>query len=231
MMMRLAKAISNKGYCSRREAEKLILQNRVKVNGELVLELVTMVEASDEIEIIGKKALQIKPQLWLYYKPVGIITTQNDPQMRRTAFEDFPIKSDAHIISVGRLDINSEGLLLMTNSKSLAALLENPANKFERVYKVRALGEPNKAIFQISKGITIEGTRYKPVKIQLIREGVNSWYEMILSEGKNREIRKIFEHFGLSVNRLIRTNYGPFALGDLKPGEAIAADINKFLQD
>ena len=231
MMMRLAKAISNKGYCSRREAEKLILQNRVKVNGELVLELVTMVEASDEIEIIGKKALQIKPQLWLYYKPVGIITTQNDPQMRRTAFQDFPIKSESHIISVGRLDINSEGLLLMTNSKSLAALLENPANKFERVYKVRALGEPNKAIFQISKGITIDGTRYKPIKIRLIREGVNSWYEMILSEGKNREIRKIFEHFGLSVNRLIRTHYGPFALGDLNPGDAAEADINKFLQD
>lgn len=230
MKVRLAKAISNKGYCSRREAEKLILQNRVKVNNEIVTELVTFVLPEDKIEVIGKRELEIKPQLWLYYKPVGVITTQKDPQNRLTAFQDFPIKSDSHIISVGRLDINSEGLLLMTNSKSLAALLESPSNNFARVYKVRALGEVNQAIFQIEKGITIEGVRYRPVKIKLLREGVNSWYEMTLTEGKNREIRKIFEHFGLSVNRLIRTHYGPFFLGDLQPGEAIVADINKFLK-
>jgi 23S rRNA pseudouridine2605 synthase len=221
MKIRLAKAISNKGYCSRREAEKLIAAGRIKVNNMPITELVTLVSEDDDIEVIGQNAPQENVRLWIYHKPVGIITTHNDPQNRRTVFDDFPIKTGGHIVSVGRLDLNSEGLLLMTNSKSLAHTLERPTGDFLRIYKVRVFGKIPNALAQISKGITIDGVYYKPVKIALLQEGKNSWFKIGLSEGKNREIRKIFDHFGLSVNRLIRTDYGPFSLGDLEPSKAI----------
>jgi 23S rRNA pseudouridine2605 synthase len=228
MKIRLAKAISNKGYCSRRDAEKLILENRVRVNNVLINEVVTFVTPDDDIQVMGHKIIKNQDaKLWIYYKPVGIITTQRDPQGRRTVFEDFPINPDSHIVSVGRLDINSEGLLLITNSKKLAKLLEDPANCFERVYRVRVFGAANPDIMSISKGISIGGINYRPIKITRQQEGINSWYTLVLSEGKNREIRRIFEHFGLSVNRLIRTNYGPFVLGDLKPGQASQTNIGK----
>jgi 23S rRNA pseudouridine2605 synthase len=227
MKMRLAKAISNKGYCSRREAERLILQGKVKVNGIVPKESVILVSEQDVIEISHHKAPLLTPKLWIYHKPKGLITTHQDPQNRPTVFDAFPIKTDSHIISVGRLDLNSEGLLLMTNSKSLAHELESPDNKFERIYKVRVFGKFTNAIFEIKKGITIDGIRYKPIRIAILQEGINSWFKVGLTEGKNREIRKIFEYFGLTVNRLIRTDYGPFSLGDLEEGAAIEVDANK----
>lgn len=228
MKIRLAKAISNKGYCSRRDAEKLILDNRVRVNGLLINQVVSFVLPDDEIQVLGHQIIsQNAVKLWIYHKPVGIITTQNDPQKRRTVFEDFPINPGCHIVSVGRLDINSQGLLLITNSKKLAALLENPINNFKRVYKVRACGGFNPDIMSINSGITIDGIRYKPIQINLVKQGFNSWYELVLSEGKNREIRKIFQYFGLNVNRLIRTSYGPFELGQLPISGAIETDIGK----
>ena len=227
---RLAKAISNKGYCSRRDAEKLILQGLVKLNGKIVSDVVTFVLAEDVIEVVGVKRnlTNTKPRLWLYHKPVGLITTHKDPQGRTTVFEALPIKSDQHIVSVGRLDLNSEGLLLLTNCKSLAKTLEDPNNNFERVYKVRVFGKANKEIFKICQGVEIDGIFYKPIQIYSLSEGVNSWYQMHLREGKNREIRRIFDAFGLVVNRLIRTQYGPFKLDDLACGNVREIELENF---
>jgi 23S rRNA pseudouridine2605 synthase len=229
--MRLAKAISAKGYCSRRNAEELILNGKVMVNKQLITDVVTFVADDDEIEIIGQQTLNIKPKLWLYHKPVGVITTASDPQNRRTVFADLPFCVPEHLVCVGRLDINSQGLLLVTNSKKLAQFLESPVNKFKRVYKVRVWGQCDNNIFSITKGITIDGINYKPVAIELVHKGVNSWYQMTLSEGKNREIRKILQHFGLSVNRLIRTDYGPFSLDGLNPGQAKECQIPQNMLD
>ena len=227
--IRLAKAISNNGYCSRRKAEELIAQGQVLVNGELVRNIVTFVSQDDNIELLNRQKIEpAQGRLWLYYKPVGLITTYYDPQGRPTVFAHLPFMVDQHIVSIGRLDVNSEGLLLLTTSKQLAKKLEDPKNKFERIYKVRVFGPLSKSFFTIEKGIQLDGIRYKPIKLKHISAGINSWYEMILQEGKNREIRRICQAFGLSVNRLIRTQYGPFELGNLKPGEALEVEFEKF---
>ncbi len=225
--MRLAKAISNQGYCSRRDAEKLIIQGKIRVNDQIVQQCQTLVSEQDKIEVDNYQNLTTSARLWLYHKPKGVISTHKDPQGRKTVFETFPIKLNYHVVSVGRLDLNSEGLLLITNSKSLAHMLEHPENNFERVYKVRVFGKLTDEIFKITRGITIDGIRYKPIKLKILQEGINNWCQMTLSEGKNREIRKIFEHFGLIVNRLIRTDYGPFSLGNLEVGQAQEIPTNK----
>jgi len=218
MKSRIAKIISNRGYCSRRDAEKLVLAGSVKVNGELACDVATNFP-NDAIVTINDQ--EIKPfdktRLWIYHKPLGIITTRKDPQGRKTVFDAFD--SPEHLVSVGRLDINSQGLLLVTNDKGLAAHLENPTNNFARTYKVRFFGKIPDKLFDVQKGIEIEGIRYKPIKLKILKQGINSWCEMQLSEGKNREIRKVLQHFDLQVNRLIRTQYGPFKLGDLQEGE------------
>jgi 23S rRNA pseudouridine2605 synthase len=227
MRIRLAKALSNKGYCSRRDAEELIAQGRVKINGVKVKEVVSFVSDEDKLEVDNAVEPKEKKKLWIYYKPKGLITTHNDPLRRNTVFQHFPYLCDSHLISVGRLDINSEGLLLMTTCKSLAHTLEHPSNNFSRIYKVRTFGNLSDDVLQIKHGIIIKGIRYRPIKINIIERGVNSWLEMTLFEGKNREIRKILEHFALQVNRLIRTHYGPFSLDDLRPGNAKEVDLNK----
>jgi 23S rRNA pseudouridine2605 synthase len=223
---RLAKAMSDAGYCSRRDAEKIILESRVAVDGKIINTPAFNVTDQNKITIDGK-ALAAKEvqKIWLYHKPAGLVTTHKDPQDRPTVFENLP----AHlprVISVGRLDLNSEGLLLLTNSGDLARKFELPSNNFIRVYKVRVNGYVDmKALSGVTKGITIEGQRYRVESIKLTKAGNNSWLEVELAEGKNREVRKIFAHFGLSVNRLIRISYGPYKLGDLKPGEVAEAKL------
>ena len=217
--MRIAKFIANNGICSRREAEKLIEQGVVSIDGNIINSPAVNITESNVIVVNGKTLNHApNPRLWIYYKPVGLITTHMDPQGRTTIFETLQGKLP-RVVSVGRLDINSEGLLLLTNSGDLARYYESPANKIERIYKVRVFGREKELNFQ-NQAIVIDGIKYHPKSIKLINKAAaNSWYEVILTEGKNREIRKIFEHFGFEVSRLIRTSFGSYSLGNLNPGE------------
>ncbi|MFK7968563.1 MAG: pseudouridine synthase [Rickettsiaceae bacterium] len=221
---RIAKFIATAGVCSRRQAEKMIADGRVKLDGKIITTPAINVGSENIIEI-DNKIIQtaITPRIWLYYKPVGLITTHNDPQNRPTIFDSLK-NLLPRVISVGRLDLNSEGLLLLTNSGALAREFELPQNKLERVYKVRAHGTISNLINYIAPKkchqITIDNVTYRPKKIKIISKGTtNSWFEVTLTEGKNREIRKIFEYFSLKVNRLIRVKYGKYELGSLTPGE------------
>lgn len=222
---RLAKAISHSGVCSRRDAERWIEHGRVKVNKILIESPATLVSPYDFIEI-DNLPLPLKPPLriWLYYKPVGLITSHHDPEKRKTVFSFLRQQGLPHVISVGRLDINSEGLLIITNSASLAHEMESPKNLLPRTYKVRVFGRLNmNELSNLKYGITIEGIRYKPITIKILKESLslNHWLEVTLYEGKNREIRKIMDYMDLRVNRLIRISFGKFSLGDLKPGEIL----------
>lgn len=217
--MRIAKFIANAGICSRRNAEKLIEQGEVMVDGKLITSPALNIDETNSVKVSGKNIAKLpKARLWLYYKPVGLITTHSDPQDRPTIFQELEGRLP-RVISVGRLDLNSEGLLLLTNNGDLSRYLESPANNFERVYKVRSYGRGDDINLRNEK-ITIDGVVYRPKSIKLTKKGPsNSWYEVILTEGKNREIRRIFEYFDLEVSRLIRTKFGPYSLGDMKPGE------------
>ena len=221
---RIAKFIAAAGVCSRRQAEKLIADGRVKIDEKIITTPAINI-GSENIVTIDDKIIKLteKARLWLYYKPAGLITTHNDPQNRPTVFDALK-DSLPRVISVGRLDLNSEGLLLLTNSGVLARRFELPKNNFERVYKVRAHGQIFSLMGYISQKkfhkITIDDVTYSPKAMKLISEGTtNSWFEVTLTEGKNREIRKIFEHFALKVNRLIRIKYGQYVLGNLISGE------------
>jgi len=215
---RIAKVMARAGLCSRREAETWVLDGRVQVNGEFIDSPALNVTLEDVILVDGEPLPDADaPRLWLYHKPKGLITTAKDPQRRPTVFENLP-KTLPRVISVGRLDLNSEGLLLLTNSGELAKYLTNPRNAFKRIYRVRVYGHPSiKQIQSLSKGITIEGVQYAPCTATIDKvQGDNTWITMTLMEGKNREIRRIMDHLGYPVNRLIRTEYGPFKLGALK---------------
>ncbi|MDX2050726.1 MAG: pseudouridine synthase [Rickettsiaceae bacterium] len=217
---RLAKYISRCGYCSRREAEKLIEQGEVMLNGVLTRDIISFVQDTDIVEVKGIKLSQEEPKIWKYYKPRGLITTHKDPQNRSTVFDNIKLKSP-HIISVGRLDIESEGLLLLTNSGFLARKLELPENNFSRKYHVKVFGKyTDSDIQKLRQGPLIDGVKYKPCRIELIKSGkVNNWFELELFEGKNREIRNFFKHINLKISRLIRISYGPISLGDMKTNE------------
>ena len=218
---RIAKRMARAGLCSRREAEAWIEEGRVKVNGKKIHSPALNVSATDEISVDGKILAEKEPlRLWLYHKPAGLMTTHKDPEGRPTVFERLP-KDLGRVISIGRLDMNSEGLLLLTNDGALARKLELPSTGWIRRYRVRTYGGITESmISEMKQGVTIDGMRYGSVEAVLdSQKSNNSWMTVALSEGKNREIRKIFEHFGCQVSRLIRLSYGPFQLGSLPKGE------------
>jgi 23S rRNA pseudouridine2605 synthase len=218
---RIAKRLARAGICSRREAERLIEAGQVRVNGKKISSPALNVIPEDQIIVSGKPVAEAaKTQIWLYHKPAGLVTTHKDPQGRKTVFDVLP-KDMPRVISIGRLDLNSEGLLLLTNDGELARKLELPTNAWIRRYRVRAFGSFSAGMVErMQKPLTIDGVRYKPMEVAMESDsGTNRWFNVAIKEGKNREIRKIFEHFGLKVNRLIRVSYGPFNLGSLRHGE------------
>lgn len=218
---RIAKVVARSGYCSRRQAEKLILENRISINDTIITTPAIDVDYNDIIKIDNQLLPKAeKTRLWAFYKPIGVITTRLDPKGRKTIYDILP-RDMPRVISIGRLDINSEGLLLLTNNGELSRKLELPANKFPRIYKVRIYGKlHDEYIKQMESAITVDNFQYGKIIVE--REqvtGKNSWVKVTLFEGKNREIRKVFEHFSIQVNRLIRISYANYKLGNMKPGE------------
>ena len=227
--IRIAKYIASTGACSRREAEKLIIKGDVTVNGEKVIHPLFFVNNEDQIHIKGK-LLKKQPEtrLFLYNKPKNLITSHKDPENRPTVFDNVP-KKLGRLISIGRLDYNTEGLLLLTNNGALKRYMELPSNKIKRIYKVKIRGDIcNLKAEEIEKGITINKVRYSPIKLKIISKTKNiTWLEFNLIEGKNREIRKILEYCNLQISRLIRISYGQFYLNDLKKNEITEINKNK----
>ncbi|MEF3046811.1 pseudouridine synthase [Pseudotabrizicola sp. L79] len=218
---RIAKVLSRAGIASRREAERLIEAGEVKVNGKLVTSPALNVTGSDKITVSGQPVGAPEPaRLWLYYKPEGLVTSASDEKGRETVFDHLP-EDIPRVMSVGRLDLNSEGLLLLTNDGALKRQLELPSTGWLRKYRVRVKGNPtDPELDPLRKGITVEGERFQPMEVVLDRhQGANAWLTVGLREGKNREIRRAMSAIGVTVNRLIRISYGPFRLNDLKPGE------------
>jgi 23S rRNA pseudouridine2605 synthase len=218
--MRIAKALARAGLCSRREAERWIAEGRVSVNGKVLDSPARDVGPSDRILVDGKPLPTAEPpRLWRYHKPRGKVTTHHDPQGRQTVFDALP-EHLPRVISVGRLDFNTEGLLLLTNDGDLARHLELPATGWLRRYRVRAHGVvTQEALDKLKDGIEIAGVRYGPIEATLDKvQGANVWLTIGLREGKNREVRTVLESLGLGVNRLIRISFGPFQLMELEPG-------------
>lgn len=218
---RIAKAIARAGLCSRRDAERLIGEGRVKLNGKVLASPAINVTPKDNIQIDGKPLPQKEDsRLWRYHKPAGLVTSHKDPEGRRTVFDALR-EQLPRVISIGRLDLNTEGLLLLTNDGELARLLELPATGWVRRYRVRAYGRPDpQALEKLKAGVTIEGIHYGPIEAQIDKvQGDNAWLSISIREGKNREVKKICDHLGLTVNRLIRISFGPFQLGELERGQ------------
>ena len=214
---RIAKRMSRAGLCSRREAERWIEAGRVTVDGEKISTPATLVTDQSVITVDGKKIAESEqPRLWRYHKPRGVLSSNSDPEDRPTVFDHLP-KDLPRVMLVGRLDLNSEGLLLLTNDGELSRKLALPSTGWVRRYRVRAYGPLDETRLEsLADGITVEGIKYGEIQAQLDkRRGDNSWITVSLQEGKNREIRKVMEHLGLRVNRLIRIAYGPFQLGEL----------------
>lgn len=217
---RIAKYLARAGIASRREAEKLIEQGIVTVDGKVLTTPAFKVTPGMDIRVDGTRVkTKEPPRLWRYHKPSGLVTTHKDPQGRPTVFDAIGDRLP-RVISVGRLDLTTEGLLLLTNDGGLARQLELPANAWVRRYRIRAYGKiDQKALDALTAGVTIDGVDYKPIKATLDQtKGGNVWITASITEGKNREIRKVMDHLGLRVNRLIRTAFGPFQLGGLEEG-------------
>ncbi|WP_093419501.1 pseudouridine synthase [Tranquillimonas alkanivorans] len=217
---RIAKVLARAGVASRREAERMIEAGRVSVNGKTIASPALNVTEKDRITVDGKEVGEAEaPRLWLYHKPAGLVTTARDEKGRETVFDKLP-EGMPRVMSVGRLDINSEGLLLLTNDGGIKRKLELPATGWLRKYRVRVKGAPKDADFEpLRRGLTLEGERFQPMTVTLDRQqGANAWLTVAIREGKNREIRRAMEAIELPVNRLLRVSYGPFRLGDLKPG-------------
>jgi len=218
---RIAKWLGRTGVASRRDAERMIEEGRVRLNGQPVTHPATFVTEQDLVQVDGKAVSSPdRTRLWRYHKPDGLVTTHKDPEGRPTVFASLP-EGMPRVISVGRLDLNSEGLLLLTNDGELARRLELPSNGWIRRYRVRVFGVVDEArLAALAEGSVFEGVRYGPIDAGLdSRKGDNAWLTVSLREGKNREIRKVMAGLNLHVSRLIRTSYGPFQLGTLKRGE------------
>lgn len=226
---RIAKYLARAGVASRREIERMIEDGKVTVDGKKLTSPAFKVTGRELIRV-GRRTIAAPDatRVWRYHKPSGLIATNSDPEGRRTIFDELP-KSLPRVVTVGRLDLTTEGLLLLTNDGELARALELPASGFVRTYRVRAKGTvtPQK-IEELASGITVEGVKYQPITAVLDREmGANTWLTVTLSEGKKREVRRALESVNLIVNRLIRVSYGPFELADLKPGmvEEVPPDL------
>lgn len=218
---RIAKVIARAGLASRRDAERMIEAGRVVVNGRKIDSPALNVTPADKVKVDGKHIGEPDPpRIWLYHKPTGLVTTTRDEKGRNTVFDALP-ESLPRVMSIGRLDLNSEGLLLLTNDGDVKRKLELPSTGWVRKYRVRVKGDPDdKMLEPLRKGITVDGQRFQPMQITLDRQqGANAWLTMGIREGKNREIRRAMDTLGLSVNRLIRISYGPFQLQELKRGE------------
>ncbi|MFO1242899.1 MAG: pseudouridine synthase [Rickettsiales bacterium] len=218
---RIAKYMARAGIASRRGAEAMIAAGHVTVNGKKITSPALNINEGDVIAVDGNVILaEDDARLFLYHKPAGLITTHKDPEGRPTVFDALP-KGMPRVVSVGRLDFSSEGLLLLTTSGELAHKLEDPKLGWKRKYRVRAYGHlTEEQMNRIRSGITVDGIRYRPAELRFeSRKGKNAWYVMTITEGKNREIRKIFEHFDCKVSRLIRVGFGAFQLGSMQPGE------------
>jgi 23S rRNA pseudouridine2605 synthase len=218
---RIAKRLARAGLCSRRDAERWIAEGRVAVNGTVLASPAFLVRPGDVVQVDGKPVPEPEPtRLWRYHKPSGLVTTARDEKGRETVFDRMP-PGMPRVVSVGRLDLTTEGLLLLTNDGELARFLELPTTGWTRRYRVRVFGEVDEVqLAALAKGPTIEGIKYGPVEAVLDRvQGRNAWLTVSIKEGKNREIRKVMDSLGLTVNRLIRVAYGPFQLGKLPEGE------------
>ncbi len=218
---RIAKRIARAGHCSRRDAERLIAEGRVRLNGAIISSPAINVTAADAIDIDGEPlAARERTRLWLFHKPKGLMTTNRDPEGRPTIFSALP-SALPRVVTVGRLDINTEGLLLLTNDGGLARQLELPATGWMRRYRVRAHGTVEQpALDALARGVAIDGMVYGAIEAAIDRvQGSHVWLTVGLREGKNREVRRVLEYLGLAVSRLIRVSYGPFQLGDLDARE------------
>ena len=230
---RLAKVIARAGLCSRRDAEKWIADGRVSVDGTIVTSPATNVTEDHKVLVDGiQLAARHGTRLWLYHKPAGLVVTEKDPEGRETIFERLEAEGLPRVVTVGRLDINTEGLLLLTNDGGLKRVLELPATGWLRKYRVRAFGSIDQAkLDTLKSGMTVEGIKYGPIEATLERvQGGNVWLLVSLREGKNREVKNVLGALGLTVNRLIRVSYGPFQLGDLPIG-AVSVVRARVLRD
>lgn len=233
---RIAKRLARAGVCSRRDAERLVAAGRVILNGQVLETPAVNVTDADQIFVDGQPVAAKQPaRLWRYHKPAGLVTSHNDEKGRTTIFDVLPTNLP-RVISIGRLDLNSEGLLLLTNDGELSRHLEMPSTGWERKYRVRAYGRITQAkLDTLKNGVKVDGVMYGSIEAVLQpAEGANVWIDVSLKEGKNREVRRVLAHLGLEVNRLIRIAYGPFALGDLAVGavkEVGAKELQKALGD
>ena len=232
---RIAKLLARAGVASRREIERMIAAGRIAIDGKILDTPATVLKSLHGVTVDGEPVGQpIPAKLYCYHKPAGLLTTERDPKGRPTIYDKLP-KGLPRLMPVGRLDLNTEGLLLMTNDGGLKRQMELPSSGVERIYRARAFGDVSQQqLERLMDGITIEGVRYGPIDANLERRtGRNQWIELKLAEGKNREVRHVLEHFGLQVSRLIRTAYGPFWLGDIAKGQVEQVrqhDLVKFRQ-
>ena len=229
---RIAKWLARAGVASRRDSEKLLVEGRIRLNGAPVTHPATFVNPDDVVQVNGRVVdSPERAKLWRYHKPEGLVTTHRDPEGRPTVFERLP-EHLPRVVSIGRLDLNSEGLLLLTNDGGLARRLELPSNGWIRRYRVRVHGVvAERALAQLADGVTVEGVRYGPIEAAVDSRAIsNTWLSVSLREGRNREVRRVMTHLALQVTRLIRVAYGPFQLGNLERG-AVDEISGKVLRD